>query len=173
MIKIFLDIDGVMADFYTAGLALFGIKPESCEGTDWWIPNIIGCSTEEWWTKCDSVEFWANLEKMHDADQILALCEAKAGRDVFFLSNPGPNPTAAMGKLLWVKKHYPIMYNRTILTFSKWACAAHNAILVDDLGSNVTDFEDDGGSAILVPRPWNKNRQHSHRTVEFLREYLD
>ena len=153
--KIFVDLDGVLCNFVQGACDAWDMpnpytKPENFGNFD--IAKASGIPTELFWKKCSGHEFWANLPKHDDADEILSRLP---GDDVAFLTANSADPFSASGKLAWVKRHYYSFRRRVIITPAKHFIAHSNALLIDDRDQNCEEFRAEGGSAILLPRPWN------------------
>lgn len=163
---IYLDIDGVLADFNKAATSLIDV-PNPPSKWHWYedIPNGFetvnaGCT----------IDFWANLEWMTDGKEILKLVE-QTFSNIYLLTIPMPNPESYTGKILWVQKHLPQYTKRTIITHvPKKLFANSNAVLIDDRDKNIDEFNKAGGRAILVPRPWN--RAYNIPTMQQLKKIL-
>lgn len=156
---IFLDVDGVLADF-VGGVhkALNGPVPypwkTQYDNWNWHLDQ--GWSVEQVDTIC-TIEFWANLEWMKDGKAILnsVLKHCKA-TDIYLLTIPMSNYQSASGKILWIRKNIPWLEKQAIITASpKSLFARSDRILIDDKADNVTKFVEAGGRGILVPRYWN------------------
>lgn len=153
----YVDMDGVLVDYFGGALARFGRPVEDVHDTDGWLPTVLGVTLQEVVDATNDVEFWSGLDRMPDADRLLEACEA-AGDFTYLLTSPGDTPRAAEGKRLWVRRNYPRLEENLIIAHRKEACASTSSILVDDFERNTLAFHAEGGSSILVPRPWNRMR---------------
>lgn len=158
--KVFLDLDGVVADFVSAVLDLHSLTPEevlpNMKGS-YSIDKILNVSPTRFWKIIEEAPyFWEALEKTEEADQIFALLLKKfEPSQIYFLSAPSLSSDSHWGKAEWVRKHYPEYLNRLILTGHKHLLASRDAVLIDDSDKKVEAFRKAGGKAILFPRPWN------------------
>jgi len=176
-VKIFLDLDGVLVDFVGGIHRAFG-KEYSYNSAPikWnffkdWEPKI---SFRSFNFVC-TVDFWANLDWMHDGREILQEINAKLGvsDNLFLLTCPMPNSQSWTGKRLWVERHIPHLVDRLIVTPAfKGIFASDNAVLIDDKDENIAKFVEAGGRGILVPRPWNELRGWAGRTLEVMQNSL-
>lgn len=173
-LKLLLDMDGVVADFRGATdkkfpeTSLSQSKYRSLRGDEAWdILGLFDGTAQEFWGSLDK-DFWANLPKTREADEIFKLCSYYVGREnISFLTSPCLTDGCSDGKREWAYKHFPGV--PIILTMS--ACdksgfpsyppkswLAHpGAILIDDHTKNVMKWNKLGGIGFLVPRPWNRH----------------
>ena len=162
----FLDMDGVLADYYAGVCRAFGLDPwpYKCRLGDWdfYTGEPLGLTTEQVAPKMDA-EFYAGLDLLPDARRIVETAEAWYQGDVYFLTSPWDTPGCFDGKLAWVKKHFPKYARRMLVGSAKEACAHPDAILFDDSPVNCKKFREAKfrGEAFLVPRPWNEKWQES------------
>jgi hypothetical protein len=147
--KIFIDMDGVVANFHYAALAAHGNYNVDLL-KEYQIEKALGISTTKFWAKLDSIDFWASIPKTDYADLLITLLR---GFKCYFLSSPALGYSAS-GKLIWARKHYPDI--KVILTSEKHLLAAPDRILIDDLESNIISWRGAGGKGILWPAPYNR-----------------
>lgn len=165
----FLDMDGVLVDFFTGVNTIFGI-PESPHKYDWF--EDYGVSREQMNMVCGT-DFFAGLEWMCNGKQILKVIEAKFD-EIYLLTAPMPNPGASTGKELWVERHLPQYKNKLILTRVQKALFADlDRVLIDDKDSSIAEFIAAGGHGILVPRPWNELHGWSNETLQVVKNSLE
>lgn len=153
--KIYLDMDGIVADFVLSAcrlhnrMDLYGSWPKG----EWDMATVFGQSDSVMWGLINKTEgFWSNLEKTHDADDIYKICEQQEA-ELNFLSSPA-FAHSACEKLEWADKYYKGL--PTILCRQKYRiCASEYDFLVDDSDKNVELWRGVGGRAFLYPRPWN------------------
>ena len=115
-------------------------------------------------------EIWASVPLSSEFAFILAWAECHvAQEDIHFLTSPTLSPDCLAGKLEWIQRHAPKWMQRQFLIGpSKHLCAKPGVLLIDDGDKNVTTFQERGGMAILVPRPWNS--LHGCDPVAYLSE---
>lgn len=189
MLRCFLDIDGVLADFVGGVNKVFGFPaefpPPKQDGTPWWNWfESYGFTSEQINDIC-TINFWANLEWMHDGRQILDVVEnhfyptftnhpdpaslkpTYFENQIYLLTTPMPHPGSWTGKMLWVEKHLPQYAKHFIVTqAAKSLLAGPDCLLIDDKDENIDEFVAAGGMGILVPRPWNGLRGWADDTLE-------
>lgn len=151
---IFLDLDGVLANFVDAACEIHGINPDF-SNYKFWRPTL---TDKEFWARINSRghTFWENIPKYSWADQLLGMCEERADRVVFCTSVDPRGSGAAKGKYEWVFNHFGYKWAaRMIVTKKKFLLAGPNRILVDDTYSHLNKFHQWGGHSIMFPQPWN------------------
>ena len=182
MVKIkivFLDMDGVITDFVRRVCEAFGKPnpyPDLTRGYSFWHawPDV---DFEQVNAICNQ-EFWHYQEWTSDGREILraiyGTLKTIGLKDVYFVTYPMPNPEACTGKWLWVRDNLPMYLKRLIITQApKSLLARPNTLLIDDRDENVEMFREAGGSAILVPRPWNKLYCYSNVSSQIVRKELE
>jgi 5'(3')-deoxyribonucleotidase len=146
MRTIFLDMDGVVADFDSFASSLLGRKIG-------WHESKFDLTKEEW-AKLSSVDrLYYNLPLMPDATKLVAYVKSLSTRfNVQFLTavpRRTTMPEARADKQAWVDKYFPGM-RMDIGPFShdkqKWCNPGD--ILVDDRPSNIEEWKAAGGVAI-------------------------
>lgn len=168
--KLYLDMDGVIADFITGACDALGID-------DPWVkdPNTsheclreaLGYDSMESFYEDvhgqdfgKQVEFWANLPKLPHANRIISEVTRIFGENIFLLSSPSVSSNGCMpGKIKWIEKHFPQFLDKFAFTKCKWAFAHDDAILLDDFALQTKRFEEAGGYSILCPARNNVNRK--------------
>lgn len=150
---IFLDMDGVCADFVKGALKAHGrLDLYGAPGVAW-LPDSIGMSEDEFWQPINVLgsEFWRVLEAYPWFRVLYAGLSNLA--HVVFLSKPSRGASSATGKLLWLQDRFGQGFRDYIFTprkryLSRWP----RAILVDDQDKNFEAWE---GAKIRFPQPWN------------------
>lgn len=128
---VFLDIDGVVGDFESHW--------NSPKWQNWEISDLPR-------------EFWETIPLFtYSKDFYKALTDIVP---VVFLTSPSSNPECVAGKHFWIEKHFKT--RDFLLGGCKWACAHHNAILIDDSQDKIERFGLAGGHTILFSNkfPW-------------------
>ena len=155
--KIFLDIDGVLADFCKGSHEVHGLPysqivwpyPAGC----WDFTQHLDMTAAEFWAPLD-FKFWSTLPWMDDAHQILETLTA-FNLPTALCTTPPLASESITGKVEWVRKNLPEMYRHLIVTPAKQFCAHPWAILIDDADHNIRKWRANGGHGILIPRIWN------------------
>lgn len=142
---IFIDMDGVLADFYGYVDEITGInsrKPSKNE------KELIWCLLE-------SSHFFLKLKPLPNSDTILATA-INTGADVQLLSAKpyrAKCPTASSDKKKWFKRFFPrynsININISPTSWDKIVWCRPGDILIDDLEENIKRWRNTGGIGIL------------------------
>ena len=178
MKQIFLDMDGVIVDF-TQGLIDFYDLDATEESFKSWgsIYGVCGREHEELWNDL-GYRFWVGLKFTKEAKVILKML--KRYQPILLSLPPINQPLAYAAKARWVEDNLPEFHKsgRILLGGTKYQIAGPDKLLIDDHEEYCNSWIAHGGSAILVPRPWNMNRGLSvyneirHGLEIFTGEYL-
>lgn len=125
---------------------------------------MLGCTKYDWDSFWDSVsrEMWANTPESNEFHSLLSECKHLVGKSRIFIAtkvlrSASDGADAAAGKLDWINRHCPPwLRNQFHISTNKEHLARPGALLIDDNEKNCSQFLAGGGSAILVPRPWNQ-----------------
>lgn len=154
---IFLDLDGVLTDFYEASRKLIG-NPPALEEHQWnfWLDWDI--PSKQFWHEVEEAgeDFWANLKPYPWAADLIALISCFSGHTL--ATAPKLYPECYSGKFKWIRQFFGPSYSGLMIGEEKHLLQKKNSVLIDDGEENVERFEDGGGHAILFPQPWNSNR---------------
>lgn len=134
---IFCDMDGVLVDFNGAFEKMFGIAPHELPRPQLWEKVLA--------TK----DYWSDLPKKSDADVLVNYLNEYGFSVLTGLPAYGYDK-AEKEKRLWLKKHY----NKEdgvicCLSKDKQKFGQKHDILIDDLESNIKNWEAMGGIGIL------------------------
>lgn len=158
MIKtVFLDMDGVLADFITPSMAYHGhaFDAKTYPKKEWLIWKVLGITEADYW-KCDSYDLWRNLPVYPWAKSLVKGIEDRVGRDnVCLLTSPSRHPDCIRGKRDWIAEHFHGYVSQTLFGGCKHFCAHPSALLIDDSDANCEKFAKAGGRVITFPRVWN------------------
>lgn len=173
--KIFLDIDEVLADFVGAAAGIWGFTPAEFTAARelgcWNIVKSLGVTEFEFWEAITAKgeQFWENLElhpwakELHDSLQQLG--------DLYLLTSPSHCPTSFTGKINWIHNYFP--ETRYLITPYKYLLADKDSILIDDREENVEKFIKAGGWGIVFPTIGNSEYQFVDTSLEVVKEKLD
>jgi 5'(3')-deoxyribonucleotidase len=162
--RIFLDIDGVLANWVRGVCDMHGLDVghvlRDWPADTYDICDATGLDPAEMWERIHllGTGFWANLRLYPWASSLVALLEPIA--PVTLLSSPSRHHSSSGGKHAWIQSYMPSFERRFLLGADKAACARPGAVLIDDSDANCRAFEAAGGHAIVFPQPWNSAREH-------------
>lgn len=142
----FLDLDGVIVDFYGAVSKELGFTTTfehdalySYFGNDEAkVKNYLHSLSADW---------WASIPKFEWADDLIDL--ATSYGEIAYLSSPGHYPNAGAGKILFAK--HVLNTEHLILAKTKSLIAAPKRVLIDDTPYNCAAFKKAGGDSYLWP----------------------
>lgn len=147
------DIDGVLARWTDAALALHGLPP--AQPRTWNFHHEHGITDEALYAPMDRA-FAAGLGVWEDGMSLLALVREYTTHRIHLLSSPWQTFGCEAGKRDWVRKNTQFCpYKDLTLCSSKEVHAGPGKVLIDDSDSNIKKWCDAGGAGWLVPRPWN------------------
>ena len=134
MPQLFLDCDGVLADFDTGATRVLGMAPREFE-------KKFGLG--KFWSKLARDEdFYATLPLMRDARQLF---DAVAHLDPIILTGLPRGNWAAGQKVRWAAEHFPGTRIITCMARDKRDHAERGDILVDDQLRHRERWEETGG----------------------------
>jgi 5'(3')-deoxyribonucleotidase len=145
--KIYLDMDGVLADFHSRYIELFSSTPKDSRDNKLFSPQ---------WKEFVKTEQFKTLDWWKDGEYFLdniRLLQLQYGFDVEILSSSGGeryHDLVVKQKLFWLNEK-GITYNANIVSGrkKKKEYAASNNILVDDTEDVIDDFNAAGGIGLL------------------------
>ncbi len=132
--QIYLDCDGVLADFDKAALAILGLPSQAFEEQH---------GEVEFWRRLAYVDgFFEHLDLMPDA---MTLFEAVRHKDPVILTGLPQGDWAAPQKRRWAERHFPGVPVITTLAALKREHCHPGDVLVDDRPKHRHLWEDAGG----------------------------
>lgn len=151
-------MDGVLVDFVRGICDLRGRDNPYTDPTNFGnfdMDKIWGISPDEFWDGC-GFDFWNNLHKTKECDEILGILDNEIGLErVCLLTAPSSNDGCVDGKISWVRRHIPEFKKRILVGSCKEFVAAPRKLLIDDRDSNIASWLNAGGCAFTFPQPWN------------------
>ena len=178
---IFLDMDGVLADFITAALKLhFGKAWRKV--MDAWPKGVyetykhMGLTVETFWDKINAAgtEFWANLPLFEWTEDLIEVCRSFGS--ICLLSAPSQHVSCVHGKLQWIQRVLGKKFRDFVLTprQHKQLLAAPGRYLVEDSEQNAAEFMEAGGSGtIIIPQPWNSRPETAVPVADLVEKKLE
>jgi len=179
--RIYIDIDGVLADFVTGTMYsdeykdLFdqaGVSEDEIHDFNFY--HLAGVEFTDWetWLYQTETDFWCGLPAYDYANDLIDLV-TKYDPAFKYLSH-AVNDDAKVGKHSWVAKQFKngsgnlICVNRA-KDKAKFATCPDD-VLVDDLPSNILQWQAAGGTGILWGQAWNENHSDDLPTARSLDE---
>jgi hypothetical protein len=152
---IYLDMDGVLADFVTPSLKVAGIPLTHDQVTTWNYFEPYMTSNEFWWKIGASQDFWLDIKPYPWASELFKLCKSIA--PVRFCSSPSIDPICVANKVQWLRFHGFMDSDKNDYHFTphKHELAKPGRVLIDDSTPNCLAFQKATGQAIEFPQPWN------------------
>jgi hypothetical protein len=175
--QILLDMDGVIADFTGHAITTLGYSAEEIYSK--WIPGhyelfeMLGIKSEKvFWDQINHYghEWWSSIPRYTWADMLWDMLEGVA--PVTILTSPSRSPNAPKGKVRWLLDWKGPNFRSYMIGPQKYLCARDGALLIDDSEHKVRKFVAHGGRAILFPRLWNSNHEHTARAFQFVKDSL-
>jgi 5'(3')-deoxyribonucleotidase len=169
---IFLDMDGVIADFFGSVCRMYNRDYAESHATlvpgDWMLGGFLGPLTQaDMWVEINKLHehFWEHMPEYAHSQHLYK--QLKNYAPVKFLSDPGPHAHVWSGKMKWLHRFAPgVTSSDVVFTKAKSLLAGPRRLLVDDHDDNCKNFVAAGGHAILFPRKWNRRHQEEHQAVE-------
>ena len=152
MTTLYLDMDGVVADFDSAAAEFLGL-----DHVRDYVSAHYKITPEEWTQLKTNPRFYRTLPKMKSADSLVDLarrCRDRLGWDLKFLTAVPKNhdmPWAYSDKVLWAQEHYPdipVMFGP--LSVDKQRHCSLGDLLIDDRVDNCERWRAAGGRAFRV-----------------------
>lgn len=144
--EVYLDMDGVIADFFTEYAKLAGIESGNYR-------DIPPAKTDPTLNKMIGTNFFARLPKCRNADALVDLIVKTFG-SFNICSSPlrGDHDNSEKQKKIWLKNNLKYQPKDVVITpnKAKWAKQKDGTpnILIDDRGSNISSWEAAGGIGI-------------------------
>lgn len=160
--NIYLDIDGVLADWISGALAAHELDPEpvlehwaTLSPKPWCLSKVLGISRSAMWAPVHraGADFWADLEPLPWMAEVYEACTAVA--PTILMTSPSSEPSSHAGKAEWIGRHFGRRFRDYMIGAPKHRCAHPGAVLVDDSPEGCKRFEEAGGRTLLFPSVGN------------------
>ena len=170
--KVYVDMDGVLANFVKASYAVHGIDIKEHPADCWGFFEHWPMSATQFWKGIENAgrDFWASLEPYPWAQDLLW---AVSRYNWAICTTPSLSPLAQAGKMDWLHKHIDRGFRHFHFTATKEDLAKSGTILIDDHNDNVEKFRAAGGAAILFPQTWNDNAHEADDPLAYVTDQLD
>jgi hypothetical protein len=158
MKTIFLDVDGVIADFVGGVRKLYEMPDDWVPKTYMFSQSDLGMTWDEFSKRVNNtLGFWTRMETCADGMEFLNEIRHQCisyGVPIVCLTAPMQRcDDFYTERLDWISRH--VVVDDVIFAVRKHHIAAPGKLLIDDCDSNVDAWRAAGGTAILWPRPWN------------------
>lgn len=155
-------------DIITACEILDGYVPYRRDEDDNFVHDIPA-----FWQGVTANNLWRTAPKSPQCENLLERAAEIVGIDeVYLATTPTKDPQSHADKLFWIWDNLPTWIRRQyFITPRKWLLGKPGTFLFDDHLENCMSFEDESGSALLVPRPWNP--ANADNTDEAINNRLD
>ena len=143
---VYLDMDGVLADFFSEWAKMAGIKSGNYK-------DIPSTNIDPTLDKMIGTDFFAQLPKFSTADKLIQMVINRFG-SYKILSSPLRNDheNSKKHKIDWIGRKLKIKPSETIISSNKGSYATQPDgtpnILIDDLGRNIQNWMSNGGLGI-------------------------
>jgi 5'(3')-deoxyribonucleotidase len=170
--QVYLDIDGVLADFTSAAFKVHGREwDKDGEEVRWNFFLDWGMPEDHFWNVIDAEgpAFWENLEPYPWFHELVDLA-AKCG-EVRLLTSPSRHHNSVTGKIKWIHKHFGLGFRHWIMCpeHKEQLCRGPRCVLIDDRIENIDRWGNAGGIPILFPQKWNALANISHKPMSFVK----
>lgn len=180
MKTILLDMDGVLVDFHKGVFEMLEIPvPDEIPDLGFDIYSVVhelkpglNLTVSQFWEMCGH-DFYVNLDWTAEGRAILEQAERLAGPNVFLMTSDVFTIGCSSGKVQWIQENMPDYKRKYLIGAPKFLAARSDTILVDDKDKNCEWFRDRHSNWVLVPRPWNKLRHASHRSLEITLKQME
>lgn len=156
---VYVDLDGVLADFFGGVCDLLGVQvrpPPTYDG----LADAFGLTDDELWALIDLAgsRFWSELKPYAWNEELLGVCQKIAPDGVYIATSPSWHGSSAAGKIEWMTKQFAAPgkhFREFMIGMHKHLLAHPRAILIDDSSYKIAAWTKAGGIGILWPQPWN------------------
>lgn len=144
--QVMLDLDGVVADYFTAVEKLMGVEHYSHSNFDEAVAKI---KHRDWLYSQPESTFFRWLEKLPNTDKLIEGVVNIFG-EYSIITTPlrGHEMPSMAGKMAWIMQNLPIQPRDIIFTSNKAQYATPDRILIDDYRPNVDAWKVAGGIGI-------------------------
>jgi len=165
---VYLDMDGVIADFFGGVERMFGVK----HWKELTSVKTGGELKQEVINRITGSDFFANLPKFNTTDSLIQLIKSTTGGKFSILTSPliGDHENSATQKKIWISKNIErpdevIVSGRK----EKWAKQKNGTpnILIDDRPVNIERWQSRGGYGIL----YQANKDSLSKVEQALKQY--
>ena len=180
---IYLDFDGLIADFHTAALAVHG-KPEWTRNT--WPREQLGSDLmkildipttpegfEQFWDPIRATPgFFSSLKMFYWVPDLIRLCEKCTGpHGIKILTGPASGTEEEVKAKMHLLAEWGLNFE-VIVDKEKGKYSKAGRLLIDDWEKQVDSFNEGEGLGVLVPQPWNRLHRYRDEPLYQIRQFL-
>lgn len=153
--NIFLDMDGVLANWVKSVLKTFEIDVHEDEYDAWDAhKKWVNVTDAQFWNKIENTpNFWYDIEPYEWAKDFYNKLTSYG--NVYICTTPSRDPECYSQKVRWCVDKLGIRASSMILMKNKYFLANTNSTLIDDKIENVNKFIEHGGRGLLFKQSWN------------------
>lgn len=182
MKTVYLDMDGVIADFLYQLLwehnreDLITRYEEGTFPNDWDLEGELG-TEEQLYSVVRKLgrSFWINIPPYPWMTKLLNcvnnFCKIHKA-NWYICTTPYYQSDCYKGKVDWLHANLGQQFSNIIMIRDKYLLANKNSFLIDDSEKNYDNFIKNGGNAFLFPQQWNRAREQKSDTFNILNHCL-
>ncbi len=159
--RIYIDVDGVLADFVARILYNYNTKNGTSytheDVTDWGFTDIL--KGENWRTYLDD-RFWADLPALQGASPLMLAVRATGRPYAFLTMLPDGTGLSVEGRREWLDKWFTWFDNdkpsELMIVAARKELVVHPGdLLIDDNPEFIKAVKNNGAEGFLLAQPWN------------------
>jgi uncharacterized HAD superfamily protein len=173
--RIYLDVDGTIADFTAAAFKKFNREDliEEQQGYD--MAHMIGVSNEEFWDKIDTEFFWLTIPEFAGAQafvrDLFTYCQDK-DIELQYCSVGLRFEFYASSRVAWLKKFNEACdVDIPVILMSgsedKRMLATDKTMFIDDNDRVINAVRESGALGVQIPQLWNRRREWAERPPHY------
>lgn len=148
---IFLDLDGVLANFVKAARIAHGIPWGEEFEWDFW--HSWGLTDSEFWSKCSGIKFWSDIDPFDHTRLLYETCNKRANTFILTAPTKTAHAECCAGKSIWCQRVLKCHPQHVLPIYDKWLVSGEGRLLIDDKQENCESWERHGGKALLWRTP--------------------
>src|SRR5262245_14576083 len=113
---VLIDMDGVIADFFSAALSLWDYDPANYPAEEWEIASVLGIPESDFWGRINATEnFWFNIKPYQWMPELIGILEARCGSGWTIATSPSMDPQCLSQKAAWLQKYIHPRFTRYMM----------------------------------------------------------
>lgn len=176
--RILLDMDEVIVDFYDGIAHLYGYDREKFRQARMKLPSTwdstpsLGITHAQFWEPINTMgaDIWVQLPPKPWLRSLIDIIDFNSNGDWYIVTNPSLefSESALRGKELWMRRHLPEYIDRLVPTKHKHVLARQGVVLIDDNEDNCAKFQEHHGDAIVFPAIGNSRYTMANDPLPFV-----